>query len=178
MSVYIELPGSIPQCGRTFVSRTLGQDQGAKVMRATRWQSFEPVVNQLQQFQGEMSRIFDHWLGASPLAAAGYPPLNVWEEGEHVWVEAELPGLDPASLELTVSSGNELTIKGERKKQAPEKGVWLRQERETGAFSRSLTLPFPVDPDKVDARLEQGVLRVRLAKHESARPRKINVKAE
>jgi HSP20 family protein len=60
----------------------------------------------------------------------------------------------------------------------PGKGIWHRQERGFGTFSRTLTLPFPVDPDKVDARLENGVLRVNLAKHESARPRKIQVKAE
>jgi len=48
----------------------------------------------------------------------------------------------------------------------------------TGEFVRSLTLPYTVDPDKVEAKLEQGVLRVILAKHESARPRKIPVKVE
>jgi HSP20 family protein len=56
--------------------------------------------------------------------------------------------------------------------------VWHRQERTYGSFTRSLTLPFPVDADKVDARLENGVLLIKLAKHESARPRKITVKAE
>ena len=147
-------------------------------MRASRWQ-FGPVLNQLQQFQGEVNRLFDNWVGErGGFGPAAFPPVNVWEEGDHVCVEAELPGLDPASLELTVTGGNELTLKGERKKQAPEKGVWHRQERLAGAFNRTLPLPFPVDPDKVEARLEHGVLRVRLAKHESARPRKINVKAE
>ena len=116
--------------------------------------------------------------GAAPLMSATFPPVNVWEEGDAVLVEAELPGLDLKDLEIYVTGGNQLTVKGERKPLTPEKGVWHRQERGYGHFRRSLTLPFPVDADKVDARLENGVLLVRLAKHESARPRKIPVKAE
>ena len=147
------------------------------MVRQNRWQTLDPVWNQLQTFQSEMNRLFDRW-GGDGGAVGGFPPVNVWEEGEHVWVEAELPGVDAASLELFVTGGNEFTLKGERKKPAPEKGVWHRQERAYGHFTRSLTMPFPVDADKVDARLENGVLLVRLAKHESARPRKIQVKAE
>ena len=148
-------------------------------MRSSRWQSFHPVWNQLQQFQNEMNRLFDRWNGGSPFAGpAAFPALNVWEDGDQVCVEAELPGLNLKDLEIYVTGGNQLTLKGERKPNVPEKGLWHRQERAFGAFNRSLTLPFPVDPDKVDARLENGVLRVQLTKHESARPRKIPVKAE
>jgi HSP20 family protein len=148
-------------------------------MRSSRWQSFHPVWNQLHQFQNEMNRLFDCWNGGSPFAGpAAFPALNVWEDGDQVCVEAELPGLNLQDLEIYVTGGNQLTLKGERKPNVPEKGVWHRQERAFGAFNRSLTLPFPVDPDKVDARLENGVLRVQLTKHESARPRKIPVKAE
>jgi HSP20 family protein len=142
-----------------------------------RWQPLGSVLSQLQQFQGDMNRLFDQWLGEGT-SEATYPPVNVWEDGDHVVVEAELPGLDPASLELLVIGGNQFTIKGERKKPVPGKGVWHRQERLAGPFNRTLALPFAVDPDQVDAKLEQGVLRVRLAKHASARPRKIKVRAE
>jgi HSP20 family protein len=148
-------------------------------MISSRWQPFTPVWNQLQQFQDEMNRLFDRWGNGSTIAGpAVFPALNVWEEGEEVFVEAELPGLNLKDLEIYVSGGNQLTIKGERKPNLPDKGVWHRQERAFGSFSRSLTLPFPVDADKVDARLENGVLSIRLSKHESARPRKIAVKAE
>jgi len=148
-------------------------------MRSSRWQSFSPVWNQLQQFQSEMNRLFDRWSDGSPFGgSAAFPPLNVWEDGERVCVEAELPGLDLKDLEIYVTGGNQLTVKGERKPCVPEQGVWHRQERAFGVFTRSLTLPYPVDADKVDARLENGVLQVKLTKHESARPRKIAVKAE
>jgi HSP20 family protein len=147
-------------------------------MRSSRWQPFTPMFNQLQQFQNEMNRLFDRWNDGGRAGVATFPALNVREEGDEVFVEADLPGLDLKDLEIYVTGGNQLTIKGERKPYAAEKGVWHRQERAYGHFTRSLTLPFPVDADKVDARLENGVLLVRLAKHESARPRKIQVKAE
>jgi HSP20 family protein len=148
-------------------------------MRSSRWQSFSPVWNQFQQFQDEMNRLFDRWNNGNAFAgSAAFPPLNVWQEDDQVCVEAELPGLDLKDLEIYVRGGNQLTLKGERKPSAAEKGVWHRQERAFGSFNRSLTLPFAVDADKVDARLENGVLQIKLTKHESARPRKIPVKAE
>lgn len=146
-------------------------------MRSSRWQSFNPVWNPLQQVQEEMNRLFDRWGNGNVFGgAAGFPALNVWEDGDTVHVEADLPGLDLKDVEIYVSGGNQLTLKGERKANLPEKGVWHRQERVFGLFTRSLTLPFPVDADKVDARLENGVLHVQLTKHESARPRRIPVK--
>jgi len=146
-------------------------------MRATRWQAFNPLWNTLQQFQSEFNRLFDRY-GEPNGALAAFPPVNLWEENDQLFLQAELPGLDLGGLELYVRGGNQLTLKGERKAPVVEKGVWHRQERAYGAFERTLTLPFPVDPDKVEARFENGVLTVRLAKHESAKPRKIPVKAE
>jgi HSP20 family protein len=149
-------------------------------MRTARGVLFHPLWNQLQQFQGEMNRLFERWTDGDNTGngSAMFPPANMWEEGDHVLVEAELPGLDLSALEIYVTGGNQLTLKGERKANVAEKGLWHRQERMFGKFSRTLTLPFLVDADKVEARLENGVLRIKLAKHESARPRKIVVKAQ
>jgi HSP20 family protein len=149
-------------------------------MRASRWQSFHPLFNQVQQLQSEMNRLFDRWGGvANPFGAlVAFPPVNVWEDGEQVHVEAELPGLALENLEIFVTGGDQLTLKGERKTPNPDKANWHRRERVFGSFHRTLTLPFHVDPDKVEARLEQGVLHVTLGKHESARPRKIPVTGE
>jgi HSP20 family protein len=151
-------------------------------MRLSRWQSFNPVWNQLNQLQSEMNQLFDRWGGdggrfLNNLVGA-YPPVNVWEDADAVHVEAELAGLNLNDLEIYVTGGNQLTIKGERKQQVAEKSVRHREERAFGAFSRVLTLPFPVNADKVEARFENGVLLVTLPKHEAAKPRKITVKAE
>src|SRR4051795_11081937 len=119
-------------------------------MRQTRWNPFGTLWSPLSQFQTEMNRLFDRWTGdGNRPGVDGYPALNVWEDADSVQVEAELPGVEFKDLEIYVSGGKELTIKGERKSALPEKGVWHRQERTFGAFSRSLTLPFRVDPDKV-----------------------------
>jgi HSP20 family protein len=150
-------------------------------MRLTRWQPFTPVWNNLQHLQQEMNRIFDRWGedgGNLFRFAPAFPAVNVWEEGDTVYVEAELPGLKPEDLEIYVTGGNQLTIKGERKTPTIDKGVWHRQERGSGSFVRMLTLPFPVDSDNVEARFENGVMQVKLAKHESAKARKITVKSE
>jgi HSP20 family protein len=136
---------------------------------------------QMSQLQREMNRLFDRWgdNGAAEWSRASvYPALNIWENAEALHLEAELPGLDLKDLEIYVTGGNQLTIKGQRKPVVPEKGVWHRQERGYGTFLRTVTLPFMVNSDKVEARLENGVLQINLAKHESAKPRKIPIKAE
>ena len=148
-------------------------------MKLTRWSPFGTLFSPLQQFQTELNRLFERWAGDSRLPGmGGNPALNVWEDTEHCYVEAELPGVELKDLEITVVGGNQLMIKGERRPVSLEKGVWHRQERAAGAFSRSVELPFTVNADKVEAKLDNGVLLVKLAKHESARPRKITVKAE
>jgi HSP20 family protein len=120
---------------------------------------------------------FTKWFGRAggPVAL---PQFSVWEDEHAVFAEADLPGVDPAKLEVTVTEGNQLTVQGER--QAPELSgaAWIRQERPFGKFSRAVTLPVLVDADKVEARYENGVLRLRLPKHEAAKPRKITVQGE
>src|SRR5262249_224471 len=135
-------------------------------MRQTRWQPFSPVWNQMQQLQSEMNRLFDRWGdgGRERAFATTYPAVNVWDDAENILVEAELPGLDPKDIEIHVTGGNQLTLKGERKQAVPEKGVVHRQERGFGSFVRMLTLPFPVNADAVDARFENGVLLLKLPK--------------
>ena len=142
-------------------------------MRLSRWEPFGNVWK-------EMNRLFSFPAGNDgwPTLAGSFPALNIWQDEGTVYAEAELPGMDLNDLEIFVTGGNQLTIKGERKHSLPEKGVWHRQERSFGAFVRTLTLPFVVDADKVDARFENGVLLVKLAKHETAKARKITVKAE
>jgi HSP20 family protein len=150
-------------------------------MAPSRWQTAPPVWKHLQQLQSEMNRLFRNWgeEGFRGLGAASFPPVNVWEEGDAVHVEAELPGMRLEDLEIYVTGNDQLTLKGERKPPDVGKGaVQHRQERGFGSFVRVLPLPFPVDSSHVEARLENGVLRLQLPKHEAAKPRKIVVKSD
>jgi HSP20 family protein len=127
-----------------------------------------------------MNRVFERWAGdgGSPAQlGSAFPPVNVWENAEAVYIECELPGIDETDLEIYVTGSNQVTLKGQRKTTAAEKVVWHRQERGSGKFVRVVTLPTDVNRDQVQAHLENGILNVRLAKSETAKPRKITVKA-
>jgi len=150
-------------------------------MLMTRWEPYTNLWNELSRFQQEMNRLFDSFgLGEDgwPTFAIAYPAVNVWEDDENVYAEAELPGMELNDLEIYVTGGNQLTIKGERKQPASDKGVWHRQERGFGSFTRTISLPLDVDADKVEARLCNGVLTITMPKSEAAKPRKIAVKTE
>jgi HSP20 family protein len=145
-----------------------------------RWQPFE-WRTEMNRLQDELNRLFGRFdLGDSPASVTRgtYPALNVWEDHDCLYVEAELPGLELADLEIYVHGGNQLTIKGERKQSSAKKGTWHRQERGFGRFGRLFELPSDVDADKVEASFKHGVLTIKLPKHEAARPRRIDVVAE
>ena len=150
-------------------------------MLMSRWSTFPDLLGDMDRFRSEMNQLFGRYGledGGWPALAYSYPPVNVWEDDDHVYAEAELPGMQLDHLEIYVTEGNQLTIQGERPAFEAGKGVWHRQERGHGTFVRVLTLPFEVNREKVEARLENGVLMVRLPKHEGAKPRKIAVKGE
>ena len=110
-------------------------------------------------------------------AQSGYPPLNLWEDDNNLYVEAELPELELSDLEIFVTGDNQLSIKGERKQPEREKGMWHLQERGHGGFSRVGELPQYVDSDKVTAESNLGVLTHTLPKRKEAKARRIEVKA-
>lgn len=126
------------------------------------------------QFRRELGELFDTMAWPFQNGRA-YPALNVWEEGDNLHAEAELPGMGMEDVEIFVV-GNELTIKGTRKHAGESEKSFHRHERGGGSFSRVVTLPFEVDADKVQATLKDGILHLTLPKAESARPRKIEVK--
>jgi len=148
-------------------------------MRIT-WKPFEQLWREMGRFQHDMDRLMDRF-GVNgrrlPAVAATYPALNVWEDADAVYAEAELPGLNLEDLEIYVTGTDQLIVKGNRKPLEMEKAVWHRQERGFGEFSRVLTLPAPVDAEKVTARLEHGILTLTMAKSAAAKPKKITVKA-
>jgi len=141
-----------------------------------RRRSFPTALDELDRLQREMNRLFetfDHDLAP----ATHFPALNLWMNEEGAVVTAELPGVDVTDLEISVV-GQTLTVSGERKIDAYSKNTVLhRQERGFGKFTRMLDLPFAVDANKVQATLENGILRILLPRAEQDKPRKISVKA-
>jgi HSP20 family protein len=133
---------------------------------------------ELDRLQRQMDTLFQNIPGRErPYRREGvYPLVNVSEDADHIYVQAELPGVDPQDLDITLKDQS-LVLRGERKIPAEEKNVnYHRRERESGFFRRVLRLPAPVDANKVEATCQDGVLTITLAKPEEVKPRQISVK--
>ncbi|HPF40250.1 MAG TPA: Hsp20/alpha crystallin family protein [Phycisphaerae bacterium] len=136
-------------------------------------------TNSLGRLTRDMDRLFDEVFRVSRAPCsrpAGFPALNVWEDGDAFVVEAEVPGLTLEQLSVDVL-GAELTIAGERRSAATEITTIHRRERGAGAFQRTLTLPTEINAEAVSADLKNGVLTIRLPKAETAKVRRIEVRA-
>ncbi len=105
------------------------------------------------------------------------PALNVYEEGDQLTVEAQLPGIAPEALDINVEQGV-LTISGQTASQEErkERNYFVREHR-TGRFSRSMRLPATYNTDACTANFEHGVLKLTFPKSEAAKPRRIQVNA-
>lgn len=136
------------------------------------------ALRELDDARREMERLFDSLTESSGLRTAGvFPPINVTDTGETVRVRAELPGIKPDELDLSVENDT-LTIAGERKMPDESEQVsYHRREREWGSFRRSFDIPTRVAPDQVQARYSGGILTVDLPKAPEARPKQITVDA-
>jgi HSP20 family protein len=106
------------------------------------------------------------------------PSLDVAETEGAVVVKAEIAGIDPKEIDISVN-GDTLYLKGERKEEKEEKGkTWHRVERSYGAFTRAVTLPVPVSAEKVEATAKDGVLTITLPKSEASKVRHVTVKTQ
>lgn len=137
-----------------------------------------PVFGDLRR---EMDRLFEDFTrpfdGGFLRGAAAFPALNVWEDADKVYAEAEMPGVKLEDVEVTVV-GNELSIKGTRRPQREGNMTLHRQERVTGEFARFLTLPVVVNAEKVEAVMKDGVLTITLPKADQAKRKRIEVKTK
>ena len=104
-----------------------------------------------------------------------FPPINIYDDGESYSIRAELPGVKPADLDVQATAST-VMIKGERRKEArDEKASAERRERDYGVFNRTVELATAIDPDKIVAKLEDGVLVIVAPKAADARPRQIKI---
>ena len=135
----------------------------------------------MDQWKREMDRLFADFTGGRTVSyqrAGVFPPLNVSEDSDKLYVSSELPGIEPDDIEIHVE-GDTLTLRGERKLPEAAEGVnYHRREREGGRFRRIITLPARIDPTGVEAAFKNGVLNIVLPKATEARPRQIKVKTD
>lgn len=135
------------------------------------------ALDRLTNMRDELDRVFESSFGSffRPLGSLNRwnPPVDVYQDSNQFTVYAELPGLKKEEIEISLD-GDTLTIGGERKHEAKgDQG--FRTERYFGKFQRSLTLPVPVNSEKVNATYKDGILKVVLAKAEEAKPKQIPV---
>lgn len=132
--------------------------------------------DEFDRLEREVNQLFNAYSGMMT-PAPDFPAINLWTNDEGGVITAEMPGIEPGDLEITASGGT-LTISGERKLEPVAKDARIhRQERENGKFVRTIELPFPVQTDRVDARLEKGVLSVYAPRMDADKPKKISIKS-
>jgi HSP20 family protein len=132
--------------------------------------------NELELVSERMRQLLDQTLGGTLPETAGWaPPVDVEEQDDAYVVEADVPGVKKQDVNIEVA-GNQLTITGDIKERE-KKGVVRRRTRRVGRFEYRVMLPQEVDSEKIDAKLNDGVLTVRLPKAQQGQRRKIEVKS-
>jgi HSP20 family protein len=143
-------------------------------MSLIRWDPFDDLAS----LRESMDKLFEEFFSRRPrgtAVSAWQPAVELYETDTEVVVRAELPGVDPKNVDITVTEDT-LTIKGEARAEQEEKGRnYYRRELRYGSFLRTLALPEEVQGDKARASYRNGILEVRVPKSERARPRTVKV---
>ena len=115
--------------------------------------------------------------GTSGPVQSNFPAMNVWAGDDGVIVTAEIPGILPENLDITVK-GDRLTVSGDRNlDELPEGARYNRRERGYGEFSRTLQLQYQADADNVEATFRNGILQIELPRLPEEKPKKIEIKS-
>jgi HSP20 family protein len=123
----------------------------------------------------EIDRLTQLW-GQGGQGRISVMPMDAYRDGERFVVQLDVPGVDPASIEVTVEK-NVLTVRAERHAGQAEGQEWLANERPHGSFSRQLFLGEGLDTDHIEASYDLGVLTVAVPVAEAAKPRKVEITA-
>lgn len=143
---------------------------------------FNPMWSVLDR--QHLGRLYEHMLESRfqreehrSLLGHGMPLVDVIEERDTIRLVAELPGVKPEDVRISVEN-NVLTLQGEKKEEERQDDRVYRCERTYGMFERSFTLPATIDANTIVAKFESGLLTVLLPKVETAKPRQITVNVE
>jgi HSP20 family protein len=133
---------------------------------------FSDTMPEMLHLQREMNRLFSNVGQKSP---QDYPAVNIWEKNGTAVVTAELPGIDPEKMDISVL-GDTVTLSGTALQETFTHGeTYLRQERGIGSFKRNIQLPFQVNGQLVEAKYEKGILTVTLPRIKEDLPKKIKI---
>lgn len=134
------------------------------------WREMDVLHNEMHRLLSGISTTGGHSFGE-------FPAMNVWTGDEAAVLTAEIPGIDPDDLEVTINKDT-VTIRGVRSPNKPEDGEeYIRNERGSGSFVRSFSLPFPLEEKKTRAEYRNGILKLTLPRAEEDKPRRIKVNA-
>lgn len=145
----------------------------------TRWDPFRDLIS-LREAMDQLleESVVRPRAGEMAPRVGGSLPVDMYETDEAVVVKSGVPGVDPDDIQISVT-GDTLTIKGEtRADETVEEDNYVCRERRYGAFSRSLTIPVPIEAEKAEAEFKDGILTLTLPKAEEVKPKAIKVKAQ
>jgi HSP20 family protein len=101
-------------------------------------------------------------------------PIDLYRDGDHYVLTADLPGIDPGSVDIDID-GQLLTVRAQRTPRSQEGVTWLARERQSGTYLRQLTLGQGIDTTSISANYDNGVLSIVIPVSEQAKPRKVEV---
>jgi HSP20 family protein len=143
-------------------------------MALVRW---DPI-RELDSLQGDMNRLFDRFFegrAANGTSRRWVPAMDLVETDDHLVLRGDLPGMTEDDVDIEIKD-SVLTVSGERRAEHEDKGEgYHRVERAFGSFSRSLSLPQGIEPERVEANFKDGVLEVRIPKPAEAKPTRVQI---
>lgn len=149
------------------------------IIRYPRFAGFPDPFSEMARLKREMDRLFSGISGSGSYTATSgvFPAVNIGENGDKIFIHAEMPGTRQEDLEISIE-GATVTLSGERKTDGVGSVSYHRRERRSGSFKKSITLPYEVNAEGAEAHFKDGVLRMVIPKSEAAKPRKIAIKSE
>jgi len=145
----------------------------ANLLRWTPGRDFRRLQDDLEQWFGPLA-------GGLPedMTHGGNPKADIYEDQEGLHLSFEVPGIDPKDVRVSLTE-NTLTVSGERNLEHEDKREnYRRIERSYGSFERSFSLPNNLDGDKIQAKYQNGILKIQIPRSEKAKPRSISVKVQ
>ena len=137
------------------------------------WGGSDPF-SEMRRLQDEVNRLFSSYQFAP---SAAFPAVNAYANEDGIALTAQLPGVAQNDLDISVFRDT-LTLRGRRQPEVGKRQAYHRRERGYGEFVRNISLPFSVDPERVEATMQDGMLRISLHRPEEDKPKRIRVSAQ